>query len=828
MSIDMSQFYQVFFEESEEHLAAMESLLLGLDIANPDIEDLNAIFRAAHSIKGSAGTFGFTDLAETTHILENLLDRIRKSELALQPDMVDAFLQAGDLLRGMLEAHQGRGAVDPAETESICQRLRELSSGQVKVPVAAENPNRNRPDVSPQNLDAVRNSDDSGRHCYNIQFVPTRVATQGVGVENLLEELCSMGELEILSKPVARDGDPGYWDLRLVTAHPQADFVDQIDFIAENGAWRVSEDKSVAKDGSTAFGFFSDSPGAPDDARGYGLFKEEPGGTEEAYGFFAPIEAAAEEEDQGFGFFEPLQVVAAAADTSKGEAGKGETEAYGFFEPVAPPEQSLAEEGEGFGFFAPLPAVNSASEPKTEAVLSRREDSVLPEAKVTLASVVPAKTLAINTLKPATASASEPSESGERSEAKAASSVRQASKPVAAAGGGDSSIRVSVEKVDQLINLVGELVITQAMLLQTSSQMQEAAPERLINGLAQLERNTRDLQEAVMSIRMMPISFVFSRFPRVVRDLSGKLGKQVELKTQGETTELDKSLIERITDPLTHLIRNSLDHGIESPEKRVAAGKSPTGTITLKAYHQGGNIVIEVGDDGAGLPRDKILKKARERGLPVSDQMSDQEVFNLIFEAGFSTAEQVTDVSGRGVGMDVVRRNIQSMGGRVEIDSMYGVGTRMTVRLPLTLAILDGMSVAVGDQIYILPLSYVLESMQPQRGEIKTLSNQGRVVQVRGEYLPVVVLHELFHLKSAWRDLTQGIMVVLDADGTRVALFVDALLGQHQVVIKSLEANYRKVPGISGATIMGDGHVALILDVSAIAAMARKNVQKAA
>jgi two-component system chemotaxis sensor kinase CheA len=386
---------------------------------------------------------------------------------------------------------------------------------------------------------------------------------------------------------------------------------------------------------------------------------------------------------------------------------------------------------------------------------------------------------------------------------------------------------VSVEKVDQLINLVGELVITQAMLLQTSALMQEQAPERLLNGLAQLERNTRDLQESVMAIRMMPISFVFSRFPRVVRDLSSKLGKQVELKTSGETTELDKNLIERIADPLTHLIRNSLDHGIELPEKRVAAGKRPSGTITLKAYHQGGNIVIEVGDDGAGLPRDKILQKARERGLPVSDQMSDQEVFNLIFEAGFSTAEQITDVSGRGVGMDVVRRNIQSMGGRVEIDSMLGIGTRMTVRLPLTLAILDGMSVGVGDQIYILPLSYVIESLQPKAGDVKTLSNQARVVQVRGEYLPVVVLHEMFGLKSAWTDFTQGIMVVLDADGAKVALFVDALLGQHQVVIKSLEANYRKVAGVSGATIMGDGHVALILDVSAISGMARTNMQKA-
>ena len=772
MSIDMSQFYQVFFEESEEHLAAMESLLLDLDIDNPDLEQLNAIFRAAHSIKGSAGTFGFTDLAETTHILENLLDRIRKAELSLRPEMVDAFLEAGDVLRSMLEAHQGRGSVDPAQVAQICGRLRQLSDAPAPV-VASTAPEQAGAAVAGDEV-AVRIPEQTGQRLFDIQFVPTEIAAQGVGLDNLLDELRSLGELEIVSRSQPGEESAAYWELRLLTDRPQEAFVDQIDFIAENGAWRITEDTAVAADGSTAFGFFPDSPGLPDEARGYGLYataaKEE-----DAYGFFEPLPPATSDEDEGFGFFEPLPVV--AAEKKDDDAG------YGFFEPlpvVAPvPVSQVAEEGDGFGFFAPL-----ASPPKPEAQV------VVEVAK----SPPPA-------------------------------AARQSKAPVSASA--DSSIRVSIEKVDQLINLVGELVITQAMLLQTSAQMEDAAPERLLNGLTQLERNTRDLQESVMSIRMMPISFVFSRFPRVVRDLSAKLGKQVELKTMGETTELDKSLIERITDPLTHLIRNSLDHGIESPEKRLAAGKSPSGTITLKAYHQGGNIVIEVGDDGAGLPRDKILQKARERGLPVSEQMSDQEVFNLIFEAGFSTADQVTDVSGRGVGMDVVRRNIQSMGGRVEIDSMLGIGTRMTVRLPLTLAILDGMSVAVGDQIYILPLSYVLESLQPSPGDIKTLSNQARVVQVRGEYLPVVVLHEIFNLKSAWTDFTQGIMVVLDADGTRVALFVDALLGQHQVVIKSLEANYRKVPGVSGATIMGDGHVALILDVSAIAAMARTSMQKA-
>ena len=807
MAIDMTQFYQVFFEESAEHLAAMETLLLELDIDNPDAEQLNAIFRAAHSIKGSAGTFGFNDLAETTHILENLLDRIRKQELVLRADMVDAFLECGDRLREMLEAHQGRGEVDPAAVEAICARLRQLSSDKAPATVtAAAMPDRAlqvetlaaqamEPPASIETDEiAVRPPlPDNGKRVYDIQFVPAEVSAKGDGVANLLDELRSMGALEVIVHP---DGDSrsGFWELRLVTDVAQEVFSDQIDFVSDSGAWRINEDTSVAVDGTTAFGFFGDSPGVPDNVRGYGFFDRAEADTKQA-------DVVAE--DDGYGFFEPLptDIVAAQEAVPMAEEGDG----YGFFAPLpadeptpAPAVEPMAEEGDGFGFFAPLPPVD-ADAPDIKEVPPPPPPSPAPKPVVAVESA-PASVPPARVAKPSAA---------------------------AATAAGDSSIRVSIEKVDQLINLVGELVITQAMLLQTATQMQGQAPERLTVGLAQLERNTRDLQESVMSIRMMQISFVFSRFPRVVRDLSSKLGKQVELKTSGETTELDKSLIERIADPLTHLIRNSLDHGIESPEKRVAAGKSPVGTITLKAYHQGGNIVIEVGDDGAGLPRQKILDKAREKGLPVSDQMTDQEVFHLIFEAGFSTAEQVTDVSGRGVGMDVVRRNIQGMGGRVEIDSMLGVGTRITVRLPLTLAILDGMSVAVGDQTYILPLSYVIESLQPEPEDIKTLSNQGRVIQVRGEYLPVLVLPELFGIKSRWRKFTQGIMIVIDADGTKAALCVDALIGQHQVVIKSLEANYRRVTGVSGATIMGDGHVALILDVSAIAGMAKSILQKA-
>ncbi|MDX9706691.1 MAG: chemotaxis protein CheW [Azospira sp.] len=761
MPIDMSQFYQVFFEETEEHLAAMESLLLGLDVDAPDDEQLNAIFRAAHSIKGSSGTFGFTDLAEVTHVLENLLDRIRKHELALRTDMVDAFLEAGDTLKAMLAAHQGGEPVASDAVSRVCDKLRALTAD--AVPVAASAEVVADADAAPSPVD------------YIVEFLPTVEATADAGaLPNLLRELESFGELHLLDCP--DEGVPGLWRLRLLTAAPREAFEDILEFVSERDAWRVSLAAPDHVDTDGAFGLFAPTASA-----------------DEAYGFFEPLDAAppvAAGGDEGYGFFEPLPEPVAPPPAAPGAA---EGEAYGFFAPLPEEAAPAVEEGEGYGFFAPLPAIAAP-------------------ATTVAHSPVPAQPEPLGA-----AESTEPAESPGREER----SGRAAAARVKPAAAETASIRVSVERADQLINLVGELVITQAMLLQCAQQMGEAAPEVLNNGLVQLERNTRGLQEAVMSIRMMPISFVFSRFPRVVRDLSSKLGKQAELKMSGETTELDKGLIERIADPLTHLIRNSLDHGIEAPEKRIAAGKSPTGTITLKAAHQGGNVVIEVGDDGAGLDRQKILARARERGLPVSEQMSDQDVWALIFEAGFSTADVVTDVSGRGVGMDVVRRNIQAMGGRIEIESMTGIGTRMTVRLPLTLAILDGMSVAVGEQTYILPLSYVVESLQPAAGDVRTLSNQGRVIRVRGDFLPVLALHELFRVPDAESDFTRGIMIVLDADGAKAALFVDALVGQHQVVIKSLEQNYRRVAGVSGATIMGDGRVAMILDVSALIGAAR-------
>jgi two-component system chemotaxis sensor kinase CheA len=394
-------------------------------------------------------------------------------------------------------------------------------------------------------------------------------------------------------------------------------------------------------------------------------------------------------------------------------------------------------------------------------------------------------------------------------------------RPAAPAAMESSTLRVSVSKVDQLINLVGELVITQAMLAQKSRELDNGDNQPLLAGLADLDRNTRDLQEAVMSIRMIPMSVVFNRFPRMLRDLATKLGKKVELVTHGEATELDKGLVEKITDPLTHLIRNSCDHGIEMPEDRRARGKPEHGTITLSATHEGGSILIEVRDDGKGLNREKLLSKAREKGIDAPDSMTDNEVWNLIFAPGFSTADEVTDVSGRGVGMDVVKKNITALNGTVEIDSAEGYGMRVSVRLPLTLAIMDGMSVRVSDEVYILPLSSVIESFQIKPTDINTLAQGAQVVKVRDEYMPVIELERVFQVPRFEHSGASPIMVVVEADGQRVALMVDELLGQQQVVIKNLESNYRRVPNVSGATILGDGKVSLILDTSSLVRRSR-------
>ncbi|WP_423193839.1 chemotaxis protein CheA [Cupriavidus sp. H18C2] len=659
VDIDITQFYQTFFEEAEELLVEMEQLLLEVDIESPDAEALNAIFRAAHSIKGGAATFGFTALTETTHIFENLLDRTRRRELALTRVIIDTFLETKDVLQDQLNAYRNGTEPDPETFKRICAVLQQLAqeaggdAGHAPAPAPAAVA---APAPAPAAAPAGGN--------LKVRLIKVSPADQAL----LREELANLGEI---TGQEEADGDLTIW---LNSQCGTDDIIAVCCF--------VIDEKQIA------------------------------------------VEA------------------------------------------VAPGEAPAA---------APAPAPAPAAAPAPVAAAPAAAPAAKDKEKA----------------KPAAAAAAHAPDSG--------------------------SIRVPTEKVDQIINLVGELVITQSMLAQTASSLDPVLFDRLFSGMGQLERNARDLQEAVMSIRMMPMDYVFSRFPRLVRDLASKLGKQIDLVTFGKATELDKSLIERIIDPLTHLVRNSLDHGIETPEKRVAAGKEPTGQLILSAQHAGGNIVIEVSDDGGGLNRDRILSKALQNNLPgVSESMPDEEVWQLIFAPGFSTAEVVTDVSGRGVGMDVVKRNIQEMGGHVEISSRQGLGATTRIVLPLTLAILDGMSVRTGEETFILPLNCVMESLQPKADDVHTAANGERVMNVRGEYLPLLELHKVFNVANAVQEPTQGIAVILSAEGKRFALLVDQLIGQHQVVLKNLETNYRKVPCISAATILGDGSVALIVDVAAL------------
>lgn len=717
MTIDMSQFFQVFFDEAEELLAEMEKLLLAIDVASPDEEELNAIFRAAHSIKGGAGTFGLNDLTEVTHVLESLLDKIRKGEMTLSNEHVDAFLVAKDVLKMQLDGHRLHTPVDQEAVANARMMLQELSQGEVpkQMPTASL-------ELAPQSAPEQVVVDGARR--FRIELP----ATSERDVEALMAELGLLGQI---SRQTLPDGRAAF----TLTGNGNADDIIAIcSFILEPGDLKIAEE-ALSHPMSAA-------------------------------------EKAAQEEAQGYGFFEPLEPTP---------------------EQLAA-EKSAQEEKQGYGFFDNFetPAMREAKEAAARAAQAGDENHHAPVQE----------SAAVQTAEKKTAVRREHDKTAHNAES--------------------SSIRVGIEKVDQLINLVGELVITQAMIEQRTSTLDPMLHERLLSSVSQLTRNTRDLQEAVMSIRMMPMDYVFSRFPRMVRDLASKMGKRIEFVTHGAATELDKGLIERIVDPLTHLVRNSIDHGIETPEARRAAGKSETGKLSLSAGHQGGNIVIEVADDGAGLNREKILAKAKAQGMEVSDTMLDGDVWQLIFAPGFSTAETVTDVSGRGVGMDVVRRNITAMGGVVDIRSAKGFGTTISISLPLTLAILDGMSVKVGEEIYILPLGYVVESLQPAPDDIKAISGQGRVIKVRGEYLPLIPLYQMFAIEPRFTDPSQGIVVILESEGKKAALFVDDLVGQQQVVVKNLESNYRKVAGISGATILGDGGVSLIIDVAALLRSSRQ------
>ena len=655
MNIDLQRFHATFFAESREGLDAMEDGLLALEAGTQDGETIHSVFRAAHSIKGGAGTFGFQTIADVTHVLETLLDELRAGQRQLSADATEAMLGSVDVLRALLSEAEHGQAADPQQVQAILTRLRLVLDGKATATAAK----------------AVEAPSASG---WQVGFRPaTGLFLSGNDPLRILRELAALGPVQCQAD---LSGLPGFAELDPLNAHL---------------GWDITLDAACTQAAvADVFSWVED----------------------ECELSIAPIGSAA---------------------------------------PAAPAATAVAE-----------PAV------------------------VTVAPAVAATAAAAPAPAPAAASEAE------------------------------SSIRVSVDKVDALINLVGELVITQAMIKQVSTSIDPAHAEKLLAGLDLLERNTRDLQEAVISVRMLPVDAVFRRFPRLVRDLSSRLGKQVRLRTLGEGTELDKGLIEKIADPLVHLVRNSIDHGLELPDVRSAAGKDSTGTLTLAASHQGGHIVIEVADDGRGLDRERILAKARERGLAVPENPTDSQVWDLIFQPGFSTADAVTDLSGRGVGMDVVRRNIQSLGGEVQIESHAGRGTRTLIRLPLTLAILDGMTVAAAEQTLILPLAYVIEALQPQQADINTVAGDGRVLRVRGEYLPLISLRGVYGYDGDQQEAPAGLVVVVESDGQKLALEVDELIGQQQVVVKNIEHNYRRIDGVSGATILGDGRVALIVDIGGL------------
>lgn len=667
MSIDMKQFHTVFFDESQEHLDEMEQFLLTLDVASPDTEMLNSIFRAAHSIKGGSGIFGFDALTSATHVMEGLLDKIRKGNLSITAAMVDLFLRAVDKLKDILGAYRQGEDIDWAGIHQLTQELELVTAGA------------------------------SG------QAKPVNEQEQGYGL--------------------------------------------------------FSETAAVAEE--EAFGFFEQDAPASDDA--FGFFDE-------------PIDPAIQrpaiqqEKDAVFGFVDSLL-------TSHKE------ESFGFFEEQIQPSTNAINH-------QPAPATQSPNNPALVSIAESNTQVVQPA----------------NTSDLPKPTKNKPSETLVES----------------------SSIRVDVAKVDQLINLVGEIVITQSMMNLLGQSLEGAIAEKFQAVASELERNTREIQEAVMSIRMLPVSFVFNRFPRVVRDLAGKLGKQIDLVIEGGDTELDKGLTEKLVDPLTHLVRNSIDHGIESPELRQARGKNPVGKVTLRAAQQGGTIVISISDDGGGLNRERILAKAAENNILVSENPKDEEVWQLIFAPGFSTAAAVTDISGRGVGMDVVKRNVQNLGGRIHIESHEGKGAVFTIHLPLTLAIVDGMCVSVGDQTFIIPLVHIVESIQPAQKDIKTLATNDQLLQVRNEYWPILHLYKIMQLEPQFNEVSKGIVVLVETAKHRFALFVDALVGQQQVVIKSLEQHYKRVEGVAGATILGDGSVALILDVESLALAVDHSVHLAA
>ncbi len=711
MAIDMAQFHQVFFEESFEGLEVMESGLLCMDSGSVDDEEINAIFRAAHSIKGASGTFGFNPICDFTHVVETMLDDIRDGKFEPTQDAVAALLGSVDIIRDMLQSAQDGVEIDDSAAKAKGDELQHILNSKLAVPVESVEESTDsvqqqaeavdkqpEPTVAPEpERQSIPEQELSGWH---IIFRPLPHLTRtGNDPLRILRELSCLGELQINTD---------------VSAVPRLEKIDPENCYL---SW---------------------------DLHLYG-------------------EVEREALDDVFDWVEDdcdLIII-----------------------PKAPEKK-----GEG----------QQQKESKAEPKVAKKAEKLPP---------------------PVERRKTDRRQEGRRKPLDRRSGDRRKGDGAPAS----SSIRVDISKVDSLINMVGELVITQSMLSMLGEEFSADRIEQMKDGLEQLERHTRELQESVMLIRMVPISFAFSRFPRMVHDLSVKLGKKIELKMTGETTEVDKTVIEKIGDPLVHLVRNSLDHAIESPDVRLEAGKPETGTIELNAYHKGGSIVIEVRDDGCGLPKDRILNKAIEHGIVEEDnELSERQIYELIFQPGFSTTSSVSDLSGRGVGMDVVRRNISELGGLIEISSEEEAGSCFTIRLPLTLAILDGQVINVGSDTYIMPLVSIIESLQIRPEMINIVAGRGETVKLRDEYVPIIRLHEILGVKDAKaNELCDGLLVVVEGDGRRCGLFVDDLIGQQQVVVKSLEANYQQVEGVSGATILGDGSVALILDVPGIFRLAQ-------
>jgi len=695
MSIDMSQFYQTFFDESFEGLETMESGLLGLDVGAADEETVNTIFRAAHSIKGGSATFGFSAVAEFTHVMETLLDEMRAGDRMVTREAVDLLLQSVDCLQEMLNAVKNEDEINVSRVADVQKDLETLLYG------------CEQSSASDENDSAVESNQEQDNQPtgWIVCFKPFETLLKtGNDPARLLRELSQLGEysveVNVENIPLFEVFDP------------------ELSYLS----WTAKVLGDVKK--------------------------------EDVEEIFEWVDDECE-----------LSITPLSCNEEK----------------------------------APEPEL-----PATELSEPAAVENVQPIKPIVTENAEPTPD-------------SSPSTPDTKRAPKKASAVDQ------------GSIRVGIDKVDALINMVGELVITQSMLSQLGENIDQQKIEKMQDGLAQLERNTRELQESVMRIRMLPISFAFQRFPRMVRDLSQKLGKDIDLRLLGEQTELDKTVMEKIGDPLVHLVRNSIDHGIELPEEREAAGKPRTGVVELNAFHQGGNIVIEIDDDGKGIDKEVVRNKAIEKGVISEDDiLSDEQIYDLIFAPGFSTAKEVSDVSGRGVGMDVVKRNIRELSGTIEIKSTQGKGSKITIRLPLTLAILDGQLIRVGNDTYIVPLVSIIESLQVSEDQVNGIAGQAELYKLRDEYIPIVRLYDVFGLKPDSTELANGLIVIVEGEGSQIGLFVDDLLGQQQVVIKSLETNYRPVEGVSGATILGDGTVALILDTTGLIKLSKQERIQAA